>query len=130
MGSRGISTTPFRTQHLGGTDIEFPLFHGDEDPRVVWKPRFDGNTDFAVRAVLERLRERHGAEGVCQSRARDVERFKRKKDAVTAVATTSGYPSHQKIMTGLTHYGEEYLPIHKIKAREKLNLMNNTRQRS
>ncbi len=58
----------------------------------------------------------------------DDQRFKGKKVSVITVAATSGYPSHQKIMTWLTHYGAEYLPMHKIKAREKDDLRDNPRQ--
>jgi len=52
----------------------------------------------------------------------DVERFEGKKIAVISVAAQSGFPSHERTMGWLRHYGAEYVGWLRLYAREKEEL--------
>lgn len=58
----------------------------------------------------------------------DDTRFKGKKVAVITVAAQSGFPSHEKIMSWLKHYGAEYIGWLRLWAREKGELQQKPRQ--
>lgn len=48
----------------------------------------------------------------------DEERFKGRRVALISVAAQSGYPSHERIMGWLRHYGAEYVAKVRPRARE------------
>jgi multimeric flavodoxin WrbA len=48
----------------------------------------------------------------------DEERFQGKRVALISVAAQSGYPSHERIMGWLRHYGAEYVAKVRLRARE------------
>ena len=58
----------------------------------------------------------------------DNTRFKGKKVAVITVAAQSGFPSHEKIMSWLSHYGAEYVGWIRLFAREKGELQEKSKQ--
>lgn len=58
----------------------------------------------------------------------DDERFRGKKVAVISVAAQSGYPSHERTMSWLRHYGAEYVAWARLKAREKDELRHRKSQ--
>jgi len=54
----------------------------------------------------------------------DEGRFRGKRVAVITVAAQSGFPSHERVMGWLRHYGAEYVAWHRIRARERDDLRN------
>ena len=58
----------------------------------------------------------------------DDKRFAGKKVAVITVAAQSGYPTHEKTMSWLQHYGAEYVGKLRLRAREKDELKRKPRQ--
>lgn len=58
----------------------------------------------------------------------DDKRFQDKKVAVITVAAQSGFPSHEKTMSWLKHYGAEYIGWLRLRAREKGELQQKPRQ--
>ncbi|MFQ6052688.1 MAG: flavodoxin family protein [Candidatus Bathyarchaeia archaeon] len=58
----------------------------------------------------------------------DEERFRGKRVAIISVAADSGFPSHEKIMGWLQHYGAEYVGRLRLWAREKGDLQRKPRQ--
>ena len=58
----------------------------------------------------------------------DERRFQGKKVAVITVAAQSGFPSHEKTMSWLEHYGAEYVGWLRLFAREKGELLKKPRQ--
>jgi len=52
----------------------------------------------------------------------DEERFAGRKVALISVAAQSGYPSHERTMSWLRHYGAEYVAKVRLRAREKDDL--------
>ena len=52
----------------------------------------------------------------------DEERFAGRKVALISVAAQSGYPSHERSMSWLRHYGAEYVAKVRLRAREKDDL--------
>jgi len=58
----------------------------------------------------------------------DDNRFKGKKIAVVTVAANSGFPSHEKTMSWLSHYGAEYVGWLRLYAREMGELQEKSGQ--
>lgn len=58
----------------------------------------------------------------------DDTRFEGKKVAIITVAAQSGFPSHERTMSWLRHYGAEYVAWLRLFAREKGELQNKPRQ--
>ena len=58
----------------------------------------------------------------------DDTRFRGKKIVVITVAAQSGFPSHERTMGWLRHYGAEYVTWLRLFAREKGELQNKPRQ--
>jgi multimeric flavodoxin WrbA len=58
----------------------------------------------------------------------DDKRFEGKKVAVVTVAAQSGFPSHERTMGWLRHYGAEYVGWLRLYAREKGQLQKKPRQ--
>ena len=59
----------------------------------------------------------------------DEKRFKGKKVAVITIAAQSGFPSHEKTMSWLQHYGAEYIGWLRLYAREKDELRQKPKQK-
>ena len=58
----------------------------------------------------------------------DDRRFQGKKVAIITVAAQSGFPSHEKVMSWLKHYGAEYVGWLRLWAREMGELQKKPRQ--
>lgn len=58
----------------------------------------------------------------------DETRFEGRRVAVISVAAQSGFPSHEKTMSWLKHYGAEYIGWLRLWAREKGELQQKQRQ--
>ena len=58
----------------------------------------------------------------------DDKRFEGKKVALISVAATSGFPSHERTMSWLQHYGAEIVAKARLMAREKDELKQRLRQ--